>query len=124
VKAPTQLIETMESNIQPTKKIFTRPCAQTYHKANVVFAILEPLSFMHDALFKEDAFEWQKVVQDELASLTKNNMWKLTTPPTNRHAVSSKWVFKIKTKANGSIDHYKACSMSRGFTQILEVDFP
>jgi hypothetical protein len=79
---------------------------------------------MHDALSKEDAFVWQKVVQDELASLTNNNTWELTTPTTNRYVVSSKWVFKIKTKANRSIDHYKACLMPRGFTQILEVDFP
>lgn len=30
---------------------------------------------MHDALSKENAFEWQKVVQDEFASITKNNTW-------------------------------------------------
>lgn len=66
MKVPTQLIETVESKTQPTKKIFTRPCAQTYHKANVVFTIHEPPSSMHDALYKENAFEWQKVVQDEL----------------------------------------------------------
>jgi hypothetical protein len=57
-------------------------------------------------------------------NLTNNNTWELTTPPTNRHVVSSKWVFKLKTKASGSFYHYKACSMARGFTQILEVDFP
>jgi hypothetical protein len=75
MKAPTQLIETMENKTQPTKKIFTIPCAQTYHKANVVLTILESPSSMHDALSKENAFEWQKAVQDELASLTKNNTW-------------------------------------------------
>jgi hypothetical protein len=66
MKAPTQLIETMEIKTQPTKKIFTRPCAQTYHKVNVVFTIPEPSSSMHDALSKENAFEWQKAIQDEL----------------------------------------------------------
>jgi len=66
VKVPTQLIETVESKTQPTKKIFTRPCAQTYHKVNVVFTIHEPPSSMHDALSKEDAFECQKAIQNEL----------------------------------------------------------
>jgi hypothetical protein len=71
----------MESKIQPTKKIFTRPCAQTYHKANVVLTIPKPPSSMHDALFKEDAFERQKTIQDELAFLTKKQHMKANHTP-------------------------------------------
>jgi hypothetical protein len=43
--------------------------------------------------------------------------------PLNRHVVNSKWVFKIKTKVNGSIDSYKAHLVAQGFTQIPRVDF-
>ncbi len=66
MKVLAQLIEIVESKTQPTKKKITIACAQTYHKDNVVFTIHEPPSSMHDALFKEDAFEWQKAIQDEL----------------------------------------------------------
>jgi hypothetical protein len=37
MKPPDQLIETLEGKKQPTKKIFIRPYAETYHKFNIVF---------------------------------------------------------------------------------------
>jgi hypothetical protein len=49
VKPPNQLIETIEGTKQPINTTFIRPCAQTHHKANVVFTIHEPPCFMHDA---------------------------------------------------------------------------
>ena len=37
--------------------------------------------------------------------------------------MGSKWVFRIKRKANGTIDKYKACLVTHGFTQIFGVDY-
>lgn len=68
VKPPNQLIETIEGNKQPINTTFIRPCAQTHHTANVVFTIHEPPCFMHDALWREYALEWQKEIQNELVS--------------------------------------------------------
>lgn len=46
-----------------------------------------------------------------------------TTLPPNRKPITSKWVFKIKTKANGTLDKYKARLVARGFTQIQGIDY-
>ncbi len=43
MKPPNQLIETVECKKQPTKETFIRPCAQTYHKFNIVFKYMNSL---------------------------------------------------------------------------------
>jgi len=37
--------------------------------------------------------------------------------------VSSKWIFKVKTQSDGTIDRYKARLMARGFTQLPRLDY-
>jgi Reverse transcriptase (RNA-dependent DNA polymerase) len=37
--------------------------------------------------------------------------------------VGCKWVFRLKRKADGSIDKYKACLVVRGFTQIYGINY-
>jgi hypothetical protein len=39
------------------------------------------------------------------------------------NVVSSKWVFKVKTKSNGTLDRYKARLVARGFTQLPKLDY-
>jgi hypothetical protein len=40
-----------------------------------------------------------------------------------RKNLGTRWVFKIKMLANGSVERYKACLVARGFTQRYGVDF-
>ena len=44
-----------------------------------------------------------------------------TLPPIN--IVACKWVFHLKRKGNGSIDHYKGLLIAKGFHLQLGVDF-
>ena len=37
--------------------------------------------------------------------------------------VTSRWLYKLKYVANGSIEKYKACFVARGFSQVEEVDY-
>ena len=42
--------------------------------------------------------------------------------PPGQSVVSCRWVYKIKTKADGSIERYKACLIGKGFTQEYGID--
>jgi len=44
----------------------------------------------------------------ELAALEANGTWSLTTFPSNKKALTSKWVYKVKFRPDGSIERYKA----------------
>ena len=62
-------------------------------------------------------------MKDELSSMDKNSMWELVDLPPRLKAIGNKWVLKIKRKADGSIDKYKARLMAKGFTQQEDIDY-
>jgi len=58
---------------------------------------------------------WRKAVDDEYAALMKNNTWHLVEAPVGKNLIDYKWVYKIKRKADGTIDRYKAQLVAKGF---------
>ena len=59
----------------------------------------------------------------EYQALLHNNTWTLTPEPTNRHIIRCKWVLKLKSKVDNSINHYKARLVSKGFHQTQGLDY-
>lgn len=59
----------------------------------------------------------------EMKSLQDNQTWELVELPEGRSVIGSKWVYKIKTKADGSIERYKARLVAQGFTQKYGTDY-
>ena len=53
----------------------------------------------------------------------KNDVWDIVPKPEGKSVVSSKWIFKIKHAADGSIEKYKARFMARGFSQKEGIDY-
>ncbi|WKA12737.1 hypothetical protein VitviT2T_030094 [Vitis vinifera] len=51
---------------------------------------------------------WQIAMKEELDALTKNHTWDLVTLPPGQSVVGCKWIYKIKTRSDGSIERYKA----------------
>ena len=62
-------------------------------------------------------------MEPEVESLYCNDVWELVELPKNRKAVRSKWVFKIKTDADGSVERYKARLVAQGYTQKFGFDY-
>src|SRR3954463_9120770 len=60
---------------------------------------------------------------EELEAFHKMHTWDLVPLPPGVQLVSCKWIFKIKTKADGSVDRYKARLVARGFTQEYGIDY-
>jgi hypothetical protein len=71
----------------------------------------EPTCF-EEAIQKK---EWADAMIAEYQSITKNDVWEIV--PKSKDVVSSKWLFKIKHAANGSIEKYKAIFFAHGFSQ-------
>ncbi len=56
-------------------------------------------------------------------TLTQAGTWEIVPRPTDRNVIGSKWVLRIKKKARGIIDKYKARLVVQGFTQVEGVDY-
>jgi hypothetical protein len=45
---------------------------------------------------------------EEYASNMKNDVWEVVPGPEGKKVVRSKWIYKVKHAADGSVDKYKA----------------
>ncbi|KAF3662745.1 hypothetical protein FXO38_11003 [Capsicum annuum] len=54
---------------------------------------------------------------DEIGALEANHTWDLVDLPRGKHVIGSKWIYKIKHRANGEVDKYKARLVAKGYTQ-------
>ena len=55
-------------------------------------------------------------MKKELDALHKTGTWDLVDLPSRKSAIGCKWVYKIKTRSDGTVDRYKAHLVARGFT--------
>ncbi|CAN6711752.1 unnamed protein product [Malus baccata var. baccata] len=56
-------------------------------------------------------------MQDEYNALISTGTWSLVPSHPSQNIVGCKWVFRVKKKADGTIDRYKTCLVAKGFHQ-------
>ena len=67
--------------------------------------------------------EWVEAMTEEYQSIMKNDVWDIVLKQEGKSIVSSKWIFKIKHAADGSIEKYKARFVAIGFSQKEGIDY-
>ena len=87
--------------------------------SDVTCDVREPKS-VSDALTNQ---EWVDAMKAEIDSLHDNSVWELVQLPEGRKPVGSKWVYKVKMKADGSIERCKARLVAQGCSRKQGLDY-
>jgi hypothetical protein len=86
------------------------------HWANIVSLVSaeeEPTSYTQAVKSKI----WRDAMATEFNALIQNGTWTLVSPTPSMSIVGSNWVFRMKQKADGSVECYKARLVAKGFHQ-------
>ena len=67
--------------------------------------------------------KWKRAMDEEYDALMKNKTWHLVPNQRGKNIIDCKWVYRIKRKADGSIDRYKARLVGKGFKQRYGIDY-
>eukprot|EP01018_Ginkgo_biloba_P016510 Gb_19106 [translate_table: standard] len=103
------------------KKSYTKKVIDyvNYALMSSIFNCFEPWTY-DEAKGKD---EWEIVTKVEYDALMKNKTWTLEELPPGKKPIGCKWVYKVKYKADDSLDKYKARLVAKGFPQREGVDF-
>ncbi|KAJ9538813.1 hypothetical protein OSB04_031546 [Centaurea solstitialis] len=76
----------------------------------------DPTSFK-EAMESPNKDKWLKAMEEELTSMSNNEVWDLIDKSNSIKPIGNKWVFKTKRDANGKIERYKARLVAKGYNQ-------
>jgi hypothetical protein len=62
-------------------------------------------------------------MQEELNSISSNDVWDLVDIPDGVKPVGCKWVYKTKHDSKGNVERFKARHVAKGFTQNKGIDY-
>jgi hypothetical protein len=95
------------------------------HRFGGYVALMRSINDAKSSSFEEeDKLQiWKDAMLEEYRSIIKNNVWDIVPRPKDKSMVSSKWIYKIKHAADGSVEKLKEIFVARGFTQKEGIDY-
>jgi Reverse transcriptase (RNA-dependent DNA polymerase) len=105
----------------PSLRRSTRPRRPNPKFTNIAIAEEDLELITYEEVAKKD--KWIKAMEEEMTALRQNQTWELVPKPKCVKPISCKWVYKVKTRANSSIERYKARLVARGFLQQYRLDY-
>lgn len=81
--------------------------------------IPEPCSFCEASKHKC----WVDAMDKEIEALERNQTWIIVDKLVGITPIGCKWVYKIKRKADGTLECYKARLVAKGYTQTEGIDY-
>jgi hypothetical protein len=66
---------------------------------------------------------WMEAMKQEYDALMANETWTLCPRPLDHNVIRNKWVFKIKRKADGTVERFKARLVAKGFDKQSGLDY-
>ena len=90
------------------------------HKYSILMSQLDSAELSKEATSEQ---VWVDAIIEEYSSIMKNDVWEVVPRPTGKLVVTSRWLYKIKHGANGSMEKRKARFIARDFTQKEGIDY-
>ena len=59
---------------------------------------------------------WRDAMMDAYHFIMKNDVWDIVPRPEGKSVVTSRWIYKLKHEAYGSVEKYKAIFVAQGFS--------
>ena len=75
------------------------------------------------AMSTPEADKWIDAEKNEIHSLEKKQVLKPSILPEGQHLLSTRWLYKVKYRQDGSLEKFKARLVARGYEQILGIDY-
>ena len=105
--APSSLDEPSSSaapfDVEPAPRYVLRDRQSLRPPDRLCFAgivLSEPISY-HDAFQHQ---EWQHAMAEEIVALESTGTWDLVPIPAHVRPITCKWVYKVKTRSDGSLE--------------------
>jgi hypothetical protein len=113
-----EIEQTLQQSIRRSTRTKTMP--KRYGEFELKFsAVNEPTTFEEAT----NCNEWKDAMQKEYNALIKNGTWRLVDPSIGIKPIGTKWIYKTKYKADGSLDKHKGRVVAKGYAQKEGIDY-
>jgi hypothetical protein len=82
----------------------------------------DPTSY-EEAMRSPHSSKWCEAMENEMRSMSANQVWKLKEIHRGAKTVGYKWVYKIKHDSKGNINRFMARLVEKGFTKRERIDY-